>query len=122
MNMHRIVFVVPVVLTGILALPAHASDAMVSSVPLEGGPSIRSALEAVKRAPENYPGRDNGAVMTGKVLVRFHVAADGHPDKIQILKGARRGELNHQTLESVARSYCPGCAGHDYSAIFDYRE
>ena len=122
MSMHRIVFVVPVILAGILAQSAHASDAIVSSAPLEGGPSIRSALEAVKRAPEKYPGRDNGAVMTGKVLVRFHVAADGHATKIQILKGASRGELNLQTRDSVARSYCPGCAGHDYSATFDYRE
>lgn len=122
MSMNRIIFVIPVVLAGFLALPAHASDTMVSSAPLEGGPSIRSALEAAKRPPENYPGPEHGAAMTGKVSVRFHVAADGYPDKILILKGASRGELNHQTRESVARSYCPGCAGHDYSATFDYRE
>jgi len=120
--MHRIVFAVPVVLAGILALPSYASDAMVSSVPIEGSPTIRSALEAAKRAPETYPGPEHAASMTGRVLIRFHVAADGHPDKIQILKGTSRGELNHQTRESVARSYCPGCAGHDYSATFDYRE
>jgi len=122
MCMHRIVFAVPVVLAGILALPSYASDAMVSSVPIEGSPTIRSALEAAKRAPETYPGPEHAASMTGRVLIRFHVAADGHPDKIQILKGTSRGELNHQTRESVARSYCPGCAGHDYSATFDYRE
>jgi TonB family protein len=122
MNMYRIASVAPVILAGILALPAHASDAIVSAPPLEGGPSIRSALEATKSVPSAYPGRVDGSSMTGKVSVRFHVAADGHPDNIQILKPAPRGELNLQTRESVARTYCLDCAGKDYTATFDYRD
>jgi outer membrane biosynthesis protein TonB len=109
-------------LAGMTALSAHASEAIISSVPLEGGPSIRSALEATKAAPTPYLGQRSAESLVGKVSVRFHVAADGYPDDIQLLKCARSGALNHQTRLSVARSYCPGCAGQDYTANFDYRE
>jgi outer membrane biosynthesis protein TonB len=119
---YHALYFVPAVWAAFATLPAYAGGSIVSTPPSGSGSSIRAALEAAKDVPVRFPGRDVAAPMTGKVLVRFHVAADGHPEDIQIVKGATRGELNFQTKKSVARSYCPACAGQDYTATFDYRE
>jgi TonB family protein len=119
---HRTLYFLPAIWAAFATLPAYAGGSIVSTQPSGSGSPIRAALEAAKNVPVRFPGRDVASPMTGKVLVRFHVAADGHPEDIQIVKSATRGELNLQTRESVARSYCPACAGQDYTATYDYRE
>jgi TonB family protein len=106
----------------VAAESAHAADAIVSPMPTSGGSSIMTALEAAKAFPAAYPGNRLSADMTGRVLVRFHVGSDGHPENIQVVQGAPRGELNLQTRESVARAVCLACAGRDYTVAFNYQE
>jgi TonB family protein len=126
MNMHILLAAIPVGLTlfaPVAVESAYAADAIVSPLPTSGGGSpMVAALETTKAFPEPYPGREGTADMTGKVVVHFHVGSDGHPEDIQIVDRARRGELNRQTKESVAGAVCLPCAGQDYTVAFVYRE
>jgi TonB family protein len=122
MSKHSLLTAVPAAFALLAPLTANAGEAIVSPMPAGGGSSIMSALEAAKAFPAAYPGRDPSIGMTGKVLIRFHVGNDGHPEDIRVVSGAPRGELNAQTKESVARAVCLACAGKDYTVAFNYQE
>ena len=56
----------------------------------------------------------------GTVLVRFHVGADGHPEKIGVIRDARTASLDDETRRAVEAVSCMECAGQDYVITFRY--
>ena len=98
---------------------AEAKTDATSSV--ERGSPIWAALEATKKFPAPYTGPHALDQMEGNVLVRFHVGADGHPQNVDVLRGAHFAALEAQTRESIEPAYCPECAGQDYTVTFHYQ-
>jgi TonB family protein len=98
---------------------AQAKTDATSSV--ERGSPIWTALEATKKFPAPYIGPHAFDQMEGNVLVRFHVGADGHPQNVDILRGAHLAALDAQTKDSIEQAYCPECAGQDYTVTFHYQ-
>jgi TonB family protein len=89
--------------------------------PIERGSPIWAALEATKKFPATYIGPHAFDQMEGSVLVRFHVGSDGHPQNVDILRGAHFAALDAQTKESIEQAYCLECAGQDYTVTYHYQ-
>jgi outer membrane biosynthesis protein TonB len=95
------------------AVRASAEDALISPRGEIGSSApIMAALEATKAFPVASPWDRSLNTLEGKVTVRFHVGADGHPNNVAIVQRSNVAEL---------KDHCPACAGHDYTISFKYQ-